>query len=85
MGKFLPDPDKFWTNPKVQAANIVTLRRQLRDWTVRDTAEMNRPGVTTDRRVELADKLSSMREVLSLLGDTPVGYNKDAGWSAEER
>lgn len=65
--KFLPDPDLWFQDPDTARSNLGSLQDSLIKFKTAKEKELNKKGITTKRKSDLADQVSTIDEVLSLM------------------
>lgn len=71
VGELLPNTQKFFTDPDAARNDLVQTRDFLKSWVSIKKSEMKAPAVTSKRKAQLADQISTVRENLALFGPLP--------------
>ena len=67
VAKSLPDVDAFFKDPDTAVADLKQLKKTLVDFKTSKAKELKNKNITSERRGDLADQVSRLDEVLSLV------------------
>lgn len=73
VAELLPDINTFFVDPDAARSRLIQTRDFLNSLVRIKQAEMEAPAVTTTRKADLADQISTLRESLALFGPLPGG------------